>query len=63
MAKAVQTCVITVRLFPSNLTALVFGYSAKSSFSDTEQSIAKPTKADFCKTRAKAVGVAAGVVE
>lgn len=58
-----QTSVITVRLFPSTLTALVFGYSAKSDFADNEQSIAKPTKADFCKTRAKAAGDAAGVVE
>ena len=58
-----QTYVITVRPFPSNLTALMFGYTAKSDFADNAMPIAKPTKVDFCKTRAKAAGDAAGVVE
>jgi LemA protein len=46
--QAVQAYNITVRVFPSNLTAKVFGYSEKPNFSvDNEATIAKPPPVDF----------------
>jgi LemA protein len=45
---AVKEYNITVRSFPSNLTAMMFGFKAKPSFTvENEQSIAKPPKVDF----------------
>jgi LemA protein len=39
---------ITVRSFPTNLTAMIFGYKAKPSFTvENEQAIAVPPKVDF----------------
>lgn len=39
---------ITVRSFPTNLTAMMFGYKAKPSFTvENEQAIAIPPKVDF----------------
>jgi LemA protein len=39
---------ITVRQFPTNLTAMVFGYKTKPSFTvENEQAIAVPPKVDF----------------
>ena len=39
---------ITVRSFPTNLTAMVFGYKTKPSFTvENEQAIAVPPKVDF----------------
>ena len=39
---------ITVRSFPTNLTAMMFGYKAKPSFTvENEQAIALPPKVDF----------------
>jgi LemA protein len=39
---------ITVRSFPSNLTAMMFGYQTKPSFTvENEQAIAQPPKVDF----------------
>ena len=46
--KAVQDYNVTVRSFPSNLTAMAFGYKTKANFSvENEREIAKPPKVDF----------------
>src|SRR3979490_463976 len=48
--RAVQEYNTTVRSFPSNLTAMVFGYKVKPSFTvENEQAIAKPPTVDFSK--------------
>ncbi|MGJ0484696.1 MAG: LemA family protein [Methylomicrobium sp.] len=45
---AVREYNVTVRSFPTNLTALLFGYKAKPSFTvENEQAIARPPKVDF----------------
>lgn len=60
--KAVQTYNVTVRSFPSNLTAMAFGYTAKPNFTvDNEKAIANPAKVDFGKTPAKPTSDATGV--
>ncbi len=46
--KAVEEYNVTVRSFPSNLTARAFGFSVKPNFSvENEQIIATPPKVDF----------------
>ena len=46
--KAVQEYNVTVRSFPSNLTAMAFGFKVKPSFTvENEKEIAKPPKVDF----------------
>jgi len=46
--RAVQEFNTTVRSFPSNLTAMVFGFKVKPSFSvEDEQAISKPPTVDF----------------
>jgi LemA protein len=46
--KSVQEFNVTVRQFPSNLTAMVFGYKTKPQFTvDDEKAIAEPPKVDF----------------
>ncbi len=46
--KAVQEYNVTVRSFPSNLTAMVFGFKTKPSFTvEDEKAIAEPPKVDF----------------
>jgi LemA protein len=46
--KSVQEYNVTVRSFPSNLTAMVFGYQTKPTFTvENEKEIAKPPKVDF----------------
>ncbi len=46
--KAVQEYNVTVRSFPSNLTAMLFGYKTKPSFTvENEKAIATPPKVDF----------------
>ncbi len=46
--RAVQEYNVTVRSFPSNLTAMVFGFKTKPQFTvENEQEIAKPPKVDF----------------
>lgn len=53
--KAVQEFNNTVRQFPSNLTAMIFGYKVKPSFAvENEATIAAPPKVDFGKTPAPA---------
>jgi LemA protein len=48
--RAVQEYNVTVRSFPSNLTAMMFGYKVKPSFTvENEQAIAKPPTVDFSK--------------
>ena len=46
--KAVREYNVTVRSFPSNLTATVFGYKAKPNFTvENEKEVSKPPKVDF----------------
>jgi LemA protein len=46
--KAVQDYNVTVRSFPSNLTAKAFGYKEKANFSVTnEEALARPPRVDF----------------
>jgi LemA protein len=48
--KAVQEYNTTVRQFPANLTAMMFGYKAKPNFTvENEAAIAKPPTVDFSK--------------
>ena len=52
--KAVQEYNVTVRSFPSNLTAMMFGYKTKPNFTvENEKELAKPPKVDFAPTPAK----------
>lgn len=45
---AVKEYNVTVRSFPSNLTAMMFGYKTKSGFTvENEAAIAQPPKVDF----------------
>jgi len=45
---AVKTYNVTVRSFPSNLTAMMFGYKTKPTFTvENEKAIAVPPKVDF----------------
>jgi len=49
--QAVQAYNVTVRQFPSNLTAMLFGYKVKPSFTvENEKEITKPPKVDFSGT-------------
>lgn len=49
--QAVQEYNVTVRSFPSNLTAMLFGYKVKPSFTvENEKEIAKPPTVDFSAT-------------
>jgi LemA protein len=46
--KAVQEYNVTVRSFPSNLTAMLFGFKTKPSFTvEDEKAVAEPPKVDF----------------
>lgn len=46
--KAVQTYNTTLRTFPNNLTAMMFSYAPKASFTvENEAAIAKPPTVDF----------------
>ena len=46
--KAVQEYNVAVRTFPSNLTAMVFGYATKPTFAvENEKELAKPPTVDF----------------
>ena len=48
--KAVQDYNVTVRSFPSNLTAMAFGFKEKPQFTvDNEKAISAPPKVDFGK--------------
>lgn len=53
--QTVQDYNMTVRKFPSNLTAMIFGYSVKPNFAvENEAAIAKPPTVDFATTPAPA---------
>ena len=46
--KSVQDFNVTVRSFPSNLTAMLFGFKTKPNFTvENEKEISKPPKVDF----------------
>ena len=48
--KAVQAYNVVVRQFPSNLTAMLFGFKEKPQFTvENEKAIAQPPKVDFSK--------------
>jgi len=48
--RAVQEYNVTVRSFPSNLTAMLFGFKEKAQFAvENEKEIAKPPKVEFGK--------------
>ena len=52
--KSVQTYNVAVRSFPSNLTAMIFGYKSKASFTvENEAEISKPPVVNFDKAPAK----------
>ncbi|WP_174875072.1 LemA family protein [Vogesella oryzae] len=52
--KSVQAYNITVRSFPSNLTAMAFGYQVKPNFSvDNEKALATPPRVDFSASTAQ----------
>ena len=52
--QAVQVYNVTVRQFPSNFTAMAFGYKEKASFTvENEAAIAKPPVVDFSAKPAK----------
>jgi len=58
--KAVQEYNITVRSFPSNLTAMMFGYKVKPSFTvENEQQISRPPAVDFSAPSKSKVPVSA----
>ena len=62
--KSVQEYNVSVRSFPSNLTAMVFGYKAKPTFTvENEKEIAKPPTVDFGALPAKPQGEAQGAVK
>ena len=53
--KAVQEYNVAVRSFPSNLTAMLFGYSVKPSFTvENEKEISRPSAVDFSAPKAAA---------
>ena len=55
--KSVQDFNVTVRTFPSNLTAMAFGYKGKANFTvENETEIAKPPQVDFGSAPAKSQG-------
>ena len=61
---SVQTYNVAVRSFPSNLTAMVFGYDEKSNFSvDNEPSIARPPSVGFDASPARPAGTASGALK
>ena len=53
--KSVQDYNVGIRTFPTNLTAMVFGYKEKTNFSvDNEKEISTAPKVDFNPTPAPA---------
>ena len=61
---SVQEYNVTVRSFPSNLTAMAFGYKAKPNFTvENEKEISKPPKVDFGSAPAKPQGEVQGTAK
>ena len=59
--KSVQDYNVTVRSFPSNLTAMVLGYKAKPNFAvENEKEISRPPSVGFDSAPAKPTGGASG---
>ena len=55
--QAVQEYNVTVRSFPSNLTAIVFGYKERPNFSvQDEAAVARPPVVDFARPAASGAG-------
>jgi LemA protein len=62
--QAVQEFNVTVHSFPSNLTAMVFGYKEKPNFSvENEAAIARPPSVNFEKSGAPASAPPSGVTK
>ena len=62
--KSVQEYNVTVRSFPSNLTAMAFSFKEKPNFSvENEKEIAKPPKVEFGSAPAKPQGEAQGAAK
>lgn len=60
--KAVQDYNVTVRSFPSNLTAMAFGYAVKPNFSvENERAIAIPPTVDFAPSASAPQKIAPGI--
>ena len=52
--KTVEAYNVLAREFPTNLTAMMFGYKPKANFAvENEKAIAAPPKVDFSKPAAK----------
>ena len=50
--ESVQNYNVTVRSFPSNLTAMLFGYQQKANFTvENEKEISKPPQVDFSRPK------------
>lgn len=61
---SVQEFNVTVRSFPSNLTAMAFGYKPKPNFTtENEKEIAKPPKVEFGSAPAKPQGEPQGAAK
>jgi LemA protein len=59
--KAVQDYNILARQFPTNLTAMLFGYKEKASFTvENEKAISEPPKVDFAPKSAVPAAPSAG---
>ena len=62
--KAVQEYNVTVRSFPSNLTAMAFGYKTKPNFTvENEKEISTAPKMDFAPAASKPQAEAPGVMK
>ena len=61
---SVQAYNVTVRSFPSNLTAMVLGYKDKATFAvENEKEISKPPSVGFDRAPANPAGTASGAVK
>ena len=62
--KSVQDYNVTVRTFPSNLTAMVFGYKDKPNFAvENEKEISRPPSVNFDTAPAAPKGAASGAAK
>jgi LemA protein len=62
--KSVQEYNVTVRSFPSNLTAMVLGYKEKANFTvENEKEIARPPSVSFDPPAAAPQGTSSGVAK
>jgi LemA protein len=62
--QSVQAYNVTVRSFPSNLTAMAFGYKEKPNFTvENEKEVAKPPKVDFGSAPSKPQSEAQGAIK